>query len=330
MDPTRTAMRRIMLTEAADAAVPQYFYLALDFGSYNYDEMLANLMSGRLEGLKGIGATSIQDMIMDWGQLRELLIRMPGDDVAALNDVSMIRYDDPAYLMANNMEALGRLFNSPGDPQQILTKMGSYVLKALRDFGAAQQHYGFQYSGPLQSFGHWIARSGRRINSVDDMVRLFLQFLDEEHNSDDPYRRAITSHLDYDQPDFPDASEWKKWFHQGVKNMGALYSAEVEWAVKSGALKVPESSDIWVISPEQKYMDAYPHWKKTGEFPFLGKRGYAFDTWTDVMKSVDRWHEAINQLRTKYASVKIVSVRRAEKEKTKLFARRERQRQAGD
>lgn len=325
MDATRQAIRR-MLTEAADAPVPRYFYLALDFGTYAplRERTLSGLLAGRLEGVRGIGGTSIQDMIMDWGTLRDLLIRMPGDDVASLNDISLIRYDDPAYLMANNMEVLGRLFNSPGDPQQILTKMGSHVIQALKKSGAGQQAYEFQYSVPLQTFGHWVRKIDFQINSVDDMVQGFFKYLDDSSKSDDYHIRDRALRLDYDQPDFPDPSEWRKWFHQGVKNMGALYSAEVEWGVKADALVIPESSNFWAISPDPQYMKAYREWKRTGKLPVFGMG------WEEIVAEVDAWYNDVLQLRAKYTNVQVVSQQRAKKEREKLFTRRERQRQAGD
>lgn len=328
MDATRQVIRRMLLAEAADAPVPQYFYLAIDFlaTDYHLDRATEGLLAGRLEGVKGIGGSSILDMIMDWSHLRDLLIRMPGEEVAALNDISLIRYDDPAYLMANNMAVLGRLFNSPGDPQQVLTKMNRYVYDAMKDADAPRYAHGFDYSIPLQTFGHWVKDNSVQINSVEDMTREFLRWLDELYRSEDHWAKSRATGLGYGEPDFADENQWNEWFWQGVKNMGALYSAEIEWSVKDESLTIPKSSEMWAISPEPSMMRRYDQWKKTGEISRFG-------IWkVEDYESIDRWFEVVRTLNDTYASAKIIPAKRAKKEQEKLWARREKQRikQAGD
>jgi hypothetical protein len=87
----------------------KYYYLVLRFN----EDTLKNLLSGKLNGLKGISDNT--DIINGYFDIRDILLVMKKESVQSLNEIEKVRYDDLDYLTNDNMKVLRRLYQVDDD-----------------------------------------------------------------------------------------------------------------------------------------------------------------------------------------------------------------------
>lgn len=86
--------------------VPKKFYVAMPFNS----NTAAGLANGELIGIAGISDRA--DIIMQWyGMSRDAVLAMDGEKLSKLNNLSVVQYRNPEYLLSNGMAALFRLLD---------------------------------------------------------------------------------------------------------------------------------------------------------------------------------------------------------------------------
>lgn len=284
----------ISLTEKSftEKDVPKFYYLAINFGTYNEDRMnqtVRQLMNGELIGVKGISSASLKNMLKNWGNMREMLIVLPAKEFLQINKVSRVLYDNPDYLVQKGMYVLRRLFNDLGNRTNIFTKMQDYVLRKMKDSGNGNLAESIRYNGLINGFDHWVNDQGviQYINTIKDIVTYFMKYLKytEEHDFISTPVKATTK------------EQWYDYFKQGITLMGQLYKDEDEWVLKTDSLKIPPTSKLIIVEPERHK----EHIKKSqSEDPI--ERFFANK---ENIKEYERWLEAVKTLKTKY-SVKTV------------------------
>jgi hypothetical protein len=278
--------------------LPPKFLLALNFSPSvskgKVDERAPNLamdlLAGRIEGVKGVSGTVPIEGVRLFGNIREMMLLMPTAEFLRLNKVSRVLYDNPDYLMSNNMRGLKRLFNNkPGDTQQILVKMNDYMAQSASLPMAAR--YEFRANSPFQTFGYFAEERGWRFNSIIELARGVYRWV-HEHNQ---YGARNSSNYYYEDLKGLSVKDWAKCIREALLVMGGLYSKEKEWLIKGDTLRIPESTVI--------YVKDYWHRKKVEEY-------MAGDKWVNLIKNAEDhvaelllFDDLIKRLREKYRVV---------------------------
>lgn len=95
----------------SEVDIPNNFYIVSE---YDRNITLESLKKHSLEELKGISDSGL--IILDFmGVARNIILKMPGDKVVKENKLSRIMYDNPHYLVSNNLEALARIWQKSRD-----------------------------------------------------------------------------------------------------------------------------------------------------------------------------------------------------------------------
>jgi hypothetical protein len=88
------------------ADIPKDFWVVFDLY-----EMVDELKTGRVNGLKGISSSSeIEFQFL--GVARDAMLQMDSEKLIKQNKITRIMYDNPHYLVSNNMWGLRRLYNA--------------------------------------------------------------------------------------------------------------------------------------------------------------------------------------------------------------------------
>lgn len=268
-------MRWNEITEAANPN-PKKFWLVLRIGSDHDEETAPQLANGTLTGLKGISASReiVGDFLHTSGNA--CLVMNP-EKVLSDNDLEMIDYHDPEYLLSRNMKTMHRLFNKKMDKygtQQVLQNIFGEFAKYIRDLKHPEYHTYDYYGFPSKlSYAH----NGETIRSVDALVSFFEKAFNEVKNKERLYDMDISSDI------------IKSGLIYSVLRTAQWYESESEWIVNSETFNVPFGSILLIIKPDfvEQYYDAW----KSGEFDASWNpnrwRLISFDYIMDQIKKYD-------------------------------------------
>jgi hypothetical protein len=273
--------------------VPARFYLAINFSLWddNIEKKVNDLIKGELEGVKGISGSGLKTMVKEWGGLRELMIVMPSDKLLSNNQLSRVMYDNPEYLVSKGMKALRRLFNDTGNTYtSIFTKMQNYLIRNSKDPKANSI---IDYNGSINQLDQYVGEI-KNINDIKDLVNFIMSKQTDTYLKEKGFR-------------------W--WFEvvmRGLKEMGKLYSSEVEWLVKGESLKIPKESKIYIVEPAL-YREAWEKSKSTN-------KAVLFFVQKEYVQNYERWLELVKKISSAY-KVEIVKEKYVESKKSELIKR---------
>jgi hypothetical protein len=255
--------------------VPKRFYLAIHF--YDDDDKIGdtvkNLLNGELKGVKGIAGSGLKDMVKEWGNMRELMISMPSEDLLKLNKLSRVMYKNPEYLVSKGMAALRRLFNETGEKySSIFTKMQKYLMYAIDD---PSIKYKIDYYGAISRLDKYVEEL-HKINDIKDLVNFIITHIDENCKE--------LKELGF--------AWWRKVVMKGLEKMGELYSSEKEWLIKGDSLKIPKSSRIYIVEPS--------HLKREYEKSFSQDKALQFFVDKKYVERYKKWLGLVNELKKNY------------------------------
>lgn len=294
----------------SESDIPSRVFLAINF-DVGYDEedkrlenTIKSLLDGKLVGVKGVGGTdSIKEMIIDWGNMRSLLIIMNSSDFLKINKASRVMYDNADYLVSNGMYALRRLYNELDDNySSIFTKMQNYIAGSIKDEDRRLAET-IVYNGIFSTyFQIWIQEKNntKKVNTIKDLVKFFRICMNETKEIPE-YIKKISD------------KKWYSIFENGIKLMGKTYSDEKEWIIKDNILNIPDGSRFIAVEPSY----SKSHWEKLHSDDKMKQWGAE----EHQSKQYEKWLRAIEELRKKW-DVKIVSENYVDSIKKSLINKR--------
>ncbi len=228
--------------------IPEQFYVVTDI-KYNIE--LNDIKKGVL-GVTGISGSA--HIVLDFmGVARDLIIAMDGEELVNLNQITRIMYDNPHYLVSNNMLALSRIFQArPDDFQHTLRNVFDYMrlfMKKSSNSSYDDLYYWWDYAGiPDFEFSKAFKKMNLKIDNLSDFVRTLV----EASKSIDEYNgKEYFENLSY--------KELYKAVEEALFYIGQTYKNEAEWVLKNKKLIIP-SSTKFIIGIEN--LEEYHNWRK--------------------------------------------------------------------
>jgi hypothetical protein len=251
------------------------------------DEVLRNLGKGELPGLTGISASG--NPVFHWlGVARDALLEMPAKQVMDDNKITRIMYDNPHYLLQDNLAALKRIFNQRDAARAANRLMGYFNTHATKHAKSkAMGHLAYQ----MNYYGAWDKMSDSWVNKKRTTVKSFVKwirfawdkFVDWKHGG-----RAA-----WNLP--KDAKQWMKDVKDkeiedillmALSEVGKVYGDEAEWNITSDKFKIPRGSKLVILRshiPDQARKDVEKEKKLGGTL-----KGPATYNWEDTIEKDDR------------------------------------------
>lgn len=254
----------------SEADIPKKFWLVfrLPFGdvmderqAQREHDLLQQLERGRLKGVKGISAT--REIILNFmGVGRNALLVMDGPALVRQNKLSRLMYDNPHYLLSNNMAVIYRLFQqNPKDKwagSQVIQNIGEYLKRAAKEH--AELRGIMEYYGSASRCGYYYEKNPKQINNLKDLTDFFYTALttvhEEFHNN--KLKEKLTK------------IDLNKYLVAALGTVAEVYGDEAEWIIKNDELVVPDNSHL-IISVHKKWLallEEYQAHMRSGKKPW--------------------------------------------------------------
>ena len=239
--------------------IPRTFRVAMEWG---YDDKafvtLKQLEKMELKGLSGISDAG--DLMFQWiGAGRDILLIMNGPQIVEQNKISRFLYDNPHYMLSNNMKWLRRMYQREEgqDNRGVLFNLNEHVFHALRERGHITK-YDIDYSAPYQTMAD--AKSivkTAKINGVKDYIKHFRRTYNivakEELESKEWGSKVFSREEGFKEIfDKISDSEFAGIVKQAFERIKKIYGSEGEWVVKTKSLKVPKKSYLYILEKSSK------------------------------------------------------------------------------
>jgi len=301
--------------------VPRVFRVAMEWG---YDDKafdtLKQLEKMELKGLTGISDAG--DLTFQWiGAGRDILLVMNGQEVVENNKISRFLYDNPHYMLSNNMKWLRRMYQRQEgqDNRGVLFNLNEHIFLVLAQKGYITK-YDIDYSAPYQTMADAPMVKTAKINGVKDYIKLFRKVYRQEAKEERERKDgAFTSTVFSREGGFEEIfdkisdSEFSNIVKLAFERIKKIYGSEGEWVVKTKILKVPKKSYLYILEKADKETVA-----KYKEDPKS-----IWDSW--AKERVERWiklQDGINKkLKGKYI-VKYFSAKEFKRVQTIHFSKR--------
>lgn len=298
--------------------VPPNFRVAIEL--YNYEgpikatgEQLARM---ELKGVKGISDKA--NISIHWfGMSREAMLVMNGEETIRLNKISRIMYDNPHYLMQNNMYALKRLYNDKSaDNYQTIFNLFEYFFAAMRKMGK-QEYAAFTYNLGTHSAGYqelaraWSKMAAHpKIDTIYDMAK-WLKGVGAPSLAQEFAKSDFNKYIGKIWGEFSQlpVNDLAVILERGLKLVGTIYKSEGEWVMKGDVLKIPGGSRLFVMRPKipedtpqnrKMYMHNYAF--KGYDHATSAVKDYGLDkAYRVIFVNPARWEEIKKQYFTKHA-----------------------------
>ena len=215
--------------------IPKDFWVVFDL-----EEMVDELKTGKIKGLKGISSDSdIQFSFL--GVARDAMLQIDSKKLLEHNKITRIMYDNPHYLVSNNLWALRRLYNaSPSRwANQVFGNLFGEIQKHMKSvdkqLGYDMDYYGFRNVDPK-----WAKQmnSKGKIKNIKELSIVIKNYIENIFSD--------TTGMDYDVS----LNTMKDIIFKALKNIGEIYSSENEWVVKNDYLIVPKNSIMYILIQE--------------------------------------------------------------------------------
>ena len=258
--------------------VPRVFRVAMEWG---YDDKafdtLKQLEKMELKGLTGISDAG--DLTFQWiGAGRDILLVMNGQEVVENNKISRFLYDNPHYMLSNNMKWLRRMYQrrEGEDTPGILWNLNKEVFIVLARRGYITK-YDIEYSAPYQTMASKHLVGNAKINGVKDYIKVFRKTYrniaakerkDDHWNSREFMRKAEEGETNIrggfeEKFDKISDSEFASVVQEAFDEIKRIYGSEGEWVVKTKVLRVPKKSYLYVMEKFSKEeVENHSAWNK--------------------------------------------------------------------
>ena len=296
--------------------VPRVFRVAMEWG---YDdkafETLKQLEKMELKGLTGISDAG--DLTFQWiGAGRDILLVMNGQEVVENNKISRFLYDNPHYMLSNNMKWLRRMYQrrEGEDNRGVLFNLNEHVFKALARHGHITD-YDIRYSAPYQTMADAPMVKTAKINGVKDYIKLFrkvYKFISNSEKTAKEWGSKVFSRESGFEEIFDKISdsEFSNMIKEAFDDIKKIYGSEGEWVVKTKVLKVPKKSYLYILEKANK--EEVAKYKENPKSVFFPER---VGNWIKLQEGIDK------KLKGKYI-VKYFSAKEFKRVQTIHFSKR--------
>lgn len=216
---------------------------------YEYeDKVFKELSNFKLNGV--IGVSTNKWNVSNWFVHRDCLIVMDFKKFKELNNATQVLYNDPDYLMANDMEVLLRLSDRKNDDIQskidIIHNFSKHLVPEFSLVKADSPSLNKEWANleyaidphKSHSFTNYIRRINPTINSPKDFANLMLDYVkDPEEKNNLMFPTDLTNQLTVD--------DIVPIIELGVKRQGNVFQDEGEWILEDKTLNIPKDSQLF-------------------------------------------------------------------------------------
>ena len=207
--------------------IPKKFFVAFDF-----KDAYKGLKEGEFHGMSGIsGSGNIKFNFL--GVARDAMLVMDSKKVIDINNLTRIMYNNPHYLVSNDMDALKRIFSAK-DNRRVLENILQYIEKELKGSKHKQLSYDAGYYSLFNMGWDW-AKVLPKIKNIKTLTK----FLTRKINTDFSEKTGA----DYNIKE----KEINELLWNALLKIGEVYSDESEWVIKNKTFKIPSNSKLFVL-----------------------------------------------------------------------------------
>lgn len=206
--------------------IPSKFYVCINLKADTYQQ----LADGILPGIEGISGS--KENFGHWLHYRDAMLVMDAKGLLALNKLSRVMYDNPDYIVSDNLKHIARLFNQrdkDGATYTLVRKIVELVRKKRNfndSYNRIAYHIGFDDGHKISEYVQKV-----RINGVKDIVSAICKVIDQKA---------------YGEPFEWDKASVQELVVEAITALGKSYKYEQEWLVKDRTLRIPEGSMLYV------------------------------------------------------------------------------------
>ena len=226
---------------------------------YRYDyaikpKVFKELYHQKLKGVIGISTNKWN--VSNWFHFRDCLIVMDFKKFKAINNAKQVIYNDPDYLMANDMDILFRLSDrKERDIQSKIDIIQNFSKHLVAEFGSvptdstslSREWGNLEYAvNPYQSsaFFDYIRRKNPIINSPKDFALVLLDYVkDPEEKRNLLHSNDLTHQIT--------VKDLIPYIEEGIKRQGKVFKDEGEWILTDKTLNIPEGSQLFFKADEE-------------------------------------------------------------------------------
>jgi hypothetical protein len=280
-------MSNINEASFSDADIPKRFFVSIFFDPRYHADKLEQIGNLELKNIQGISGTN-KNLLQWFGIAREAALIMDSNEVIRLNKLTKIMYDNPHYLVSNNMSAIFRLFDKKdrgNGIDNLIHNLSDSILGTMKKSSNKIWKSLAEYR--LESL-YRSMDSKKKINNLTDFINFVENSLKQNLKSE------------YDINPLSD-NDYKEIAISTLKQIGKIYKEEQEWRLKDNVLKVPQGSTLLILIPEIP-KDIYEKWKnnsleQVNKFIFR----YELEKFEEILRSIKEY-----DLNNKY-NIKLVS-----------------------
>lgn len=215
--------------------LPKDFWVVFDL-----EEMLDELKTGKVKGLKGISSNS--NIQFDFlGVARDAMLQMDSEELLKQNKITRIMYDNPHFLVSKNMWGLKRLYNARS-AQWISQVFGNIFERIQAEMKPVDKQlaYDMEYYGFRNVDYDWAKKMSPRlkINNIKDLSKIIKTYIETIFSE--------KTGISYNIP----LQKMQDIIYKSLETIGKIYSGENEWVIKNDVLTIPKKSHLYILTKE--------------------------------------------------------------------------------
>jgi hypothetical protein len=227
---------------ASSAEAPKDFRLMFRLPNKDVPDLGEQLARGVLKGVAGITDSGKVLMLRMLGQNRNAMLVMPGTAVLAANDLERVEYDNPDYLMANDMAVAQRIMGQSHTKQSTIER----ILREAASFRSPVKDFMTTW-GNLDVFPSEQLAEVPLDSALDFAAELFAL---SKPKVEEAMQRNAELGEDFVQERYGpllDPDNYLKAVNAGLLAFGRSFIWEGEWLVNNKTLRIPDGSRLFVM-----------------------------------------------------------------------------------
>lgn len=219
---------------------------------FRLEEGIDSLKKGVLGGVTGISGN--KEIVMDFlGIVRNAVLIMPAKEVEKLNKLSRVMYDNPYYLLQDNMKALTRIWEKERRIEGVIFNLFEYVTaywkKSSKYRRVADDAEYFAFHQRLS----YMAKNLKGINGPRDLAKWTKKATEQMYKEEEGKDFSVKHYLKSIKK--LTLKDWEHSIIKGLEKVSEIYGGESEWIVKDKKLRIPKDSTLVVLKSRLSDMD---------------------------------------------------------------------------
>lgn len=246
-------------------AVPGNFYLL--FNLFEKDEDLPwvkEIIAGHMKGVVGISG---DPRIIRGHAFRGGLLIMDGEEVIKANKVSRIQYENPRYLVQDNLAALRRIMNKSGSSAvaDVIYNLVSRLIYSSKNEDLKHQEEWFSIASNVHSY---YAKHPRQFKSYEDLEKWLYEALDSVLQMYGNYGKGLEIEK------IADRRKFGVWLKGVFDRLVVDYEDEAEWRVKDEDFMIPKrGTRVYVLAEPSELAHYEKIWRSEDPGWIIDKKG---------------------------------------------------------